>query len=267
MLDRQVGDAAPRVQLVRRGEGRGGAGVQAAPAVAATVLAGLVRRQVQRRVDLAQEQPGAVRPRHEVGVLALPAEPGPFRQRLLHDGGRVHEHLQLGLVGVGEPLAQRLQPALDQVVVVAVPRINRHDPAVGVGQQRARVVGGGVAGAERDDGARLRPQGLGVDAAVGLVLHPAHVAVPPLAQELRQPGLGLLAQFRFREADRVEAERQRPVADGLAEGKGISRAHGKAGPPAAGSTRPSAARRWRRTRRWGCRRAGTNSRRCAATPA
>jgi len=45
---------------------------------------GLIARQFQRGEDRSEEQPRAIMARDEIGVLALPAEPGGLRQRLLH---------------------------------------------------------------------------------------------------------------------------------------------------------------------------------------
>ena len=93
VLDRQIGDAAPRIEPVRGRERGGRAGVETAPAGAAMVALGRVGRQRQAQIDLAEEQPGAEIARHEVGVLALPAEPGLLRQRLFHDRRGIDKHL------------------------------------------------------------------------------------------------------------------------------------------------------------------------------
>src|SRR3546814_7293486 len=60
----------------------------------------------------------------EVGVLALPAEPGRRRQRLFHHRRGVHEDLHVLACARGEPRGDLLETALDQVVVVAVARID-----------------------------------------------------------------------------------------------------------------------------------------------
>ena len=59
MLDGQVGDAAPRIEPVGRGKGIGRAGVEAGAAGAAMVALRRVGRQLERREDRAEEQPGA----------------------------------------------------------------------------------------------------------------------------------------------------------------------------------------------------------------
>ena len=76
VLDRQVRDAAPRIEPVGRREGLGRADVEAGRARAAVIGLGVVRRELERGEDRAEEQPRAVLARNEIGVLALPAEPG-----------------------------------------------------------------------------------------------------------------------------------------------------------------------------------------------
>ncbi len=56
---------------------------------------GVVARQLQRGEDRAEKQPGAEFARHQIGVLALPAQSRRLRQRLFHHGGGVDEHLDL----------------------------------------------------------------------------------------------------------------------------------------------------------------------------
>src|SRR3954470_2779598 len=59
VLDREVGDAAPGVELIRTGNGPRRADVDAALARAAVLRCGGIDRQRQVGVDLAQEKPGA----------------------------------------------------------------------------------------------------------------------------------------------------------------------------------------------------------------
>ena len=78
VLDRQVGNAAPRIDPVRRREGLRRAGVEAARAAAAMrpPCAARPGASSRRGVDHAEEQPAAMLAADEVGVLALPADPG-----------------------------------------------------------------------------------------------------------------------------------------------------------------------------------------------
>ena len=130
VLDREVGDAAARVELVGRGKGVGRAGVEAGAARAAMVRFRRVRRQFRGGEDRAEEEPRAEVAADEVGVLALPAEAGLFRERLLHHRRGVDEDLDVGAGSRGEPGRDLLQPALDDVVIVAVARIDGDRGAV-----------------------------------------------------------------------------------------------------------------------------------------
>src|SRR5262249_60426701 len=76
VLDGEVGDAAPRIEAVGRGECRGRAHVEAGAAASAVVGLARIRRQLERGEDRTEEQPGAELARHQIGVLALPAKPG-----------------------------------------------------------------------------------------------------------------------------------------------------------------------------------------------
>ena len=76
VLDREIGNAAPRVELIRRRKRARRTRVEAGAALSAMVRFRRVGRQVEVREDRAQEQPGAKFARHQIGVLALPAEPG-----------------------------------------------------------------------------------------------------------------------------------------------------------------------------------------------
>src|SRR6185437_16412751 len=94
VLDGEIGDAARGIEAIGRGERRGRADIEAAPALAAVILMRRVRRQVEREIDLAEEKPGAEIARDEVGVLALPAEPSRFGEWLFHDRRRVDEDFE-----------------------------------------------------------------------------------------------------------------------------------------------------------------------------
>ena len=54
-----------------------------------------VGRELRRREDRAEEEPRAEFAADEVGVLALPAEPGRLGERLLHHRRGVDEHLHV----------------------------------------------------------------------------------------------------------------------------------------------------------------------------
>src|SRR6185312_11821846 len=108
VLDRQIRDAAPRVEPVGRREGPRRTGIETGAAGAAMVGLDGVGRELEREEYLAEEKPGAEFLRDEVGVLALPADAGALGERLFHDRRGVDEHFQLARPGLGDPARQRL---------------------------------------------------------------------------------------------------------------------------------------------------------------
>ncbi len=121
--------------------------------------------------------------------------------------------------GAGDDeLRQGLQHALEDVVVVAVAGIDGDGGSVGAGERGERVGIGGVGEAERDHGAGLGPEGLGVAALVGSVGEPAHVAVFAGGEEGLEALAGLGGQGGGGEADRIEAESQGAVSDQVFRG-------------------------------------------------
>ena len=113
VLDREVGDAAPRIEPVGRGKRRRRAGIQAAPAGPAVIGRRRVGRQIERRLDLAEEQPGAEVARHQVGVLALPAQPGRSASGFSITGAVSTKSLSAAGPRL-DPARERLQPRLEQ---------------------------------------------------------------------------------------------------------------------------------------------------------
>ena len=187
MLDRQVGNAAPRIQLERRRKGPGGAGVQTGGAAAAVVALGRVGRQVQRGEDRAKEEPVPQFARQDVGVLALPAQPRRLRQRLFHHRRGIDKDLDLGSRLIDQPAADALQPRLDQVVIVAALRIDADRAPVRAVKVHTGIVAGGIDLGQHHDRPRFSPQRGRVAAPVRPLGHPAHLPVPSLRDEIGQP--------------------------------------------------------------------------------
>src|SRR5205085_5782493 len=84
VLDRQIRDAAPRIEPVGSREGGGRAGVEAAATLAAMVGFRRVGIEREAEINLTEKQPGAEFAVHPIGLLALPAETGLLRQPLFH---------------------------------------------------------------------------------------------------------------------------------------------------------------------------------------
>ena len=129
VLDGEIGDAAPRIEPVWRRESVGRADVEAGVAGAAMIARRRVGRQIERGEDGAEEQPGAELERNQIGVLALPAQPGGFGERLLHHGGGIDEHLDVAAGLFDQPAAELLQPRLDHLVVIVALGIDRDGAA------------------------------------------------------------------------------------------------------------------------------------------
>ena len=129
-----------------------------------------------------------MRPRHQIGVLALPAQPRRLPQRLFHHRRGIDENLY---TNVAKPPPRRLrhQPAgevfqrlFHRIVVIRPLRINRNARPIPHLGQRQRIASRRVTHPQRDHALRLWPQGLRVGALVRAGLHPAHLAVHAGAQ-------------------------------------------------------------------------------------
>ena len=137
--------------------------------------------------DAAEEQPRAELPADQIGVLALPAEPGGLGERLFHDRRGVDEHFDVAAAPGGDLAGQFLELALDDVVIVAVLRIDGDRGAALVGKRGERVRLRPVIHAEHDDRADLRPQRARAAAPRRRLLQPSHAAVLACFDEGRKP--------------------------------------------------------------------------------
>ncbi len=168
VLDRQVADAAPRIEPVGRREGVGRAdrrgSARQLPQWSCSGASGGSSRSVRISPRNSQEPSVAA---DQVGVLALPAEPRLLRQRLLQHRGGVDEHLHLGRETRGEPAGELLEPALEHVVIVAMAGIDRQIAPIGSSSSGSGSWRGPVVQAADDRGAGRRPQTVGRLATVG----------------------------------------------------------------------------------------------------
>src|SRR4051794_20783128 len=98
MLDRQVGDASPRIYAVRAEKGVSGTRVQTTAGRPAMlpVIRRLAGSEVEAGEDRAKEQPAAVVTADEIGMLPFPADARRLGERLFHRRRSVHEHFELG---------------------------------------------------------------------------------------------------------------------------------------------------------------------------
>ena len=167
---------------------------------------GRVRRQRHGREERAEEEPGAELAADEIGVLALPAEPGRLGQRLLHHRRGVDEDLERLAGRPVQPAPQRLQPLLENVVIVVPLRVDGDRAVRALTEDRARVGVRSVVDAQHDHGPHAVPERARVGPLVVARLHPSHVAVPAGLQEGAQPLRRRHDRVRRRHPHRVEAE-------------------------------------------------------------
>ena len=188
VLDREVGDAAARVEPVGRGKGVRRAGVEAGAAGAAMIRLRRVWRKLEVGQDRAEKEPGAEFARYEIGVLALPADAGARRERLFHERRSVDEHFDVRpfrLRRGDKERGERLQLAFDDVMIVAMARVDRDRAGVPERERRQRIARRAVVEAEHDEALGARHEPAGIDAALEASRHPGHVAMRRLQRSRR----------------------------------------------------------------------------------
>ena len=174
---------------------------------------GRVRLDLERGEDGAEKQPRPELERDEIGMLALPAEPRGGGERLFHHGGGVDEHFCLAPRSVDQAAGDALELGFDDLVVILALRIARDRAVSARLQDRQRVPVGAVVEPQHDDGAHLGPQRPRVAATLGRPLHPGHVAVQTLGEELRKPRLGPGDRVGPHDAGDIEAVRAGKLTD------------------------------------------------------
>ena len=198
VLDGEVGNAAPRIEPLRRDDGLRRAHVDACAAAAAMRRHGFARRQRHVDVDLAQEEHRArVAVEHE-RVLAAPALPAARGQLgFEHRGGVGEGAVPEGPDLFGDALGQLREPVAQHLVIVPAPRIDRHDGFAGPREAvelRGLPLGAGVARqvvhARGDHAHRARHQVGRAGAAGAVCFHVLHLAMEPMGQPLHQTVLG-----------------------------------------------------------------------------
>ena len=197
VLDRQEADAAPRVQLIGRGEGIGGAGALAGIATAAPPGARRIGCQRGGGVDRAQKEPVAQIPAEQVRMLALPADPRRLGQRFFHHRRGIDEHLHRISALLDQPARQAFERRFHDIVIIPAAGIDRNAAmgrriGVGGGVIGGQIVARRIAHRQHDDRLHLGPERGRLRTLVGAALHPDHVAMPPIGQPALQP----LAGFR-----------------------------------------------------------------------
>ena len=139
-------------------------------------------------------------------MLALPAEPRRLRQRLLHDRGGVDKDLHLASASPRQPAGKVLELAFDDVMVVAVARVDRDVGGAPIVQQRQRILRRPVVQPQHDDGPHLRPQDERVGPSRLRSGEPIHVARVPGLDEGAQALRSLRDRVGRGDPAKIEAE-------------------------------------------------------------
>src|SRR5438093_440269 len=201
VLDRQVGDAAARVERVRRVERRRRTGVEAGRARPAAVRHRIVGHEHRGREHDPDEVVGAEAGRDEVGVLADPPEARSGGQIALEHGAGVERRAALRAGGRADVVAQRVQPRPHGVVVVGAARVASDATPFGL-------VGAGVVERDGDHRAAAGQEPRGIEprlARLGEIIHrPGAAGVEP-ALEVG----GVWRRAGGSDRDAIEAELER----------------------------------------------------------
>ena len=182
MFDREVGDAAPRIQLIGRGKGFGGADIETRPAASARIFRRIVGRQIEGGEYLRQKKPRAEIARYQIAVLALPAEAGARRQRFLHHRRGIDEQLDLNAMVARDIAGELLQALFQHLVIILALRIDGYRAALTQFKNILGRVPGSVIGGQHDDALCFGPELAGIAAPRRVIGHPGHVAVKATRQ-------------------------------------------------------------------------------------
>ena len=120
VLDGEVGDAAPRIHGVGRGDCLGRASVDAGGALAAVIVLGFVGGKRKSGEEIGEKEPGAEAAMNLDGGFSIPAEARFVGEVALENGSGVGV-VSLGATVLFEESIQFAQTGGNDVVVVAVP--------------------------------------------------------------------------------------------------------------------------------------------------
>ena len=171
------------------------------------LLTGGVHRQRQVGEDLAEEEPRAVVPVEQVGVLADPAEARVARERLLEHRRAVRARAKGAGPGRGrQPVRETREPGAQHLVIVAAERIAGDVAEARIAQHAFGIRGlGPVVHARRDHAQRPGYELGGARAARTVPRHVMHLAVPAGVEPVLQPAL-VVGQVDRRDPDALEAK-------------------------------------------------------------
>lgn len=145
-------------------------------------------------------------------MLALPAHAGSRRQWLLHDGSSVDKDLHFLFASVqfsgapNEPLCDEFKFAFDDVMIIAMTRVNRDSCRAAVGKRCEWIFIRPVIHTQHDDGPYILPEDGGIGAAMLRVSHPVHVAMCAALEPCFELPGGVRDRVRKDDAAYIEAE-------------------------------------------------------------
>ena len=178
----------------------------------------LIRFQFRGGQHHTQEKPRPQFAADQIGVLALPAEPGLFGQRLFHQRRGIDKDFHLS-AGLGHELPGELfQPLLQRVVIVPPPCVDGDVTKRLLFQSVERIMVRAVI--ERDDDGRfgIRPHRSRRLAPLQRRLHPVHAAMMASFYECFQPVACVPRLIRPRYRHVIKAKRPGEVLDADVEG-------------------------------------------------
>src|SRR5262245_23246649 len=128
-LDRQIRDAAGRIEHASIDERAGGARIEASTARSALLKRLCIRLEIEGRDDLRKKEPGAMLRVDETGVLSDPPETRVLSVDAFLNRARVH--VCAGVEGSrrcrSHPCEERVETRLQNVVIVVAERIASND--------------------------------------------------------------------------------------------------------------------------------------------
>ena len=159
VLDRQIRNAAPRIELVGRGERRGRADLLAGIAGAAMIAVG-VRRDGRSDAEKIAPRNSQEPNSRETRLVCLPCQPSPAA---CASGFSITAAVSTNTFTSSpdcrrQPSRQHLQPLLDDVVIVVALRVSRDRAACACFENIERIFIGAVIDAEHDDRTHAGPQ-------------------------------------------------------------------------------------------------------------
>src|SRR6185295_5273739 len=128
VLDGEIRNAAPRIELVGSADRLRRANIDAALTTSTGILLFLIDGKRKVAVDLAEKEPGARIAAEQHRVLAAPAEAGARGELDLHHRRRIAENTVTEGANLGaDAVAELLQAVTQHLVIVAAPGIARDD--------------------------------------------------------------------------------------------------------------------------------------------